>query len=623
MAAPPPDEAIETLLGPSTQITRRVDIYEEDGVTAFLLDAPVIDGTVNVDGGRDERRTLDCVLDNQDGALDNYPGGFWYDKIIKVYRGIEWSGLSPSLLRLGPGELIPGTDEPLDWDGDPLDWDGDPLTWGMDSGLPDAYLRTADSPSQQLLLTTVLTLKARLAMDNWTPDTTQCLASKWDTVGNLRSWKFEVTSTGFLQVVVSTNGSNQVTMTSTVPTGFTPFSDHYIKIEAFINNGFSGKSVRFYVSEDGVNWDTLGAQVNNATLGSAAFFDSTTSLRIGATAQGDYLVGNVSSMEIFDGFEDGRVIVGLDFTAMNRDAQAMTDINGTPFQILGNTWTVLGGIPELKRWETQLGEFLVEKIDNAHFPNRTSVTGRDYTKKLMESEFGNALSFSAPLTPEAVIRAIAVNGGITKFILPVTGSALASTYTFEGTTKRWQAIKDIATAFGHEVYFDHQGYMVMREYKDPNVSPVVFTFQTGPQGSLAKYSKSSSDTRVYNQIVVRNDNAGGLPLVAIAENHEPSSPTSIENLRRTKTYNYSSGFFTSLPQMQAVADSFLAIHSLESYDVNFDAIVIPWLEATEVIEFIDPDPNPGDPTRFLLVSFNVPLKLGTMSAVSRRVRVVG
>ena len=623
MALPPPQEAIETLLGPSTRVTRRVDIYEEDGTTEFFLDAPVIDGTVNVDGGRDERRTLDCVLDNQDNALDNYPGGFWYDKIIKVYRGIEWVGLSPSMLRLGPGAIIAGSAVALTWDGVPLTWDGSPLTWDFNTGAPDAYLRTADSTSQNLLSGSRITLRARLAMDTWVPATDQTLASKWDTATNLRSWKFSITSAGFLQVMMSTNGTNQVTMTSSVQTGFAPLSDHYIKIVTLGANGFGGKSTWFYTSEDGLAWTQLGIQVNDTSLGSGAFFDSTTSLRIGATAQGNYLVGNISSMSIFDGDDDDRAIVNLDFTAMDGDAQAMTDINGTPFQILGETWSVLGGVEELKSWETQLGEFLVEKIDSANFPHSVSVTGRDYTKKLMEAEFGNALSFSAPLAPESIIRAIAANGGISKFILPVTNKTLAKTYTFEGTTKRWQAITDIATAFGYEVYFDDQGYMVMREYKDPVVSPVAFVFETGPQGSLAAYTKSSSDTRVYNQVVVRNENAGGLPLVAIAENRASDSPTSIDNLGRIKTYNYSSAFFTDLAEMQRVAESFLSIHSLESYDVNFDAIVIPWLEATEIIEFIDPDPQPDEPIRFLLISFNVPLKLGTMSVVSRRVRVVG
>lgn len=88
----PPDEVIEALLAPSTQVTRRVDIYEEDGVTPYFLDAPFTDGAVSVDMTRDDRRNFDLTLDNTQGDFDHSPDELWYDKKFKLYRGVEWAG---------------------------------------------------------------------------------------------------------------------------------------------------------------------------------------------------------------------------------------------------------------------------------------------------------------------------------------------------------------------------------------------------------------------------------------------------------------------------------------------------------------------------------------------------
>src|SRR6478609_10478161 len=85
-------DVIEAIMSGVTRITRRVEIFESDGVTPFAADNPrLIGGTVGVDSSRDIRRNLDCVLDNSDDELVHDPEGFWYDKIIKVYRGILYN----------------------------------------------------------------------------------------------------------------------------------------------------------------------------------------------------------------------------------------------------------------------------------------------------------------------------------------------------------------------------------------------------------------------------------------------------------------------------------------------------------------------------------------------------
>lgn len=275
-------------------------------------------------------------------------------------------------------------------------------------------------------------------------------------------------------------------------------------------------------------------------------------------------------------------------------------------------------------WETQLGEFLIDSISTSHFPSTVHVTCRDYTKKLLEDKFASATTFVSGQAVEDVIRTIATNGGISKFNTVATGKFLGKDFIFEGGTERWQAITDIATAYGYEVFFDAAGYLELREFRDPVTAATIQTFETGQYGNLSNWTKASSDTRIYNHVVVTGESSDTAvpPVVAEATNTNPASPTSVANLGRRKTYRYTSSFITTLAQAQNVANKFLQVHALESFDLSLSALVIPWLEATEIIEFIDPSPNPGDPTRFLLSTFDIPLALGQMSVSGKRVTMV-
>lgn len=366
----PPPGILDTILGPATHVLRSVDIYEEDGISPFLMGVGVLDGSISVDAGRDERRTMDLSLDNSDGRLRHYPGGFWYDKVIKAYRGVH-------------------------------------------------------SDSDDL------------------------------------------------------------------------------------------------------------------------------------------------------------------------------------------------------HWDIQIGEFLIDDITSAHFPSTVSITGRDYTKKLLEDEFPGATTFAKGLQMTVVIEAIARNGGITEFLMHQSDRPLGKNFEFEAGTTRWQAIHEIALAYGHEAFFDPFGNFVLREVHDPVSSPLSFTFETGATGNLVNFSKRTGSARLYNAIVVTGKNPDNdLPIVAVAENNMPGSPTSIQALGRRKVYRYTSEFMTTLEQCQDVANKFLLVHSLEEFDMSMESIVLPWLEASEIIEFRDPDPNPGDPTRFLLHNFTIPMNLGPMSVTAKRVQIV-
>lgn len=79
----------QAALGSTTCIMRRVDIYQPDGVTPYFYDAPFAETSVTITGDSDARRTASMTLRAEDGRLDIAPDRFWYNKVIKIWRGID------------------------------------------------------------------------------------------------------------------------------------------------------------------------------------------------------------------------------------------------------------------------------------------------------------------------------------------------------------------------------------------------------------------------------------------------------------------------------------------------------------------------------------------------------
>ena len=94
----PPALAEAAIIGPTSEIVRRIELFESDAITPWnsgLNDDRLIDGTVTIDYSRDERRSVDLELDNTDFALQHAPTALWYDKIIKVFQGKPLSRPQP------------------------------------------------------------------------------------------------------------------------------------------------------------------------------------------------------------------------------------------------------------------------------------------------------------------------------------------------------------------------------------------------------------------------------------------------------------------------------------------------------------------------------------------------
>lgn len=270
----------------------------------------------------------------------------------------------------------------------------------------------------------------------------------------------------------------------------------------------------------------------------------------------------------------------------------------------------------------QLGEFLIDRIEEASFPPTVQVSGRDLTKRMMLSRFATATAYAAGVPIATVINGLAVASGITRVNLASTGTNLSAQFMYEAGASRWEAASALAEAHSMELFFDRTGILTMRPFVDPTTAPVQFSFLTGAEGNLSSYTKSTNDSQIFNHILVTGTSSVQLPVAASAENNEPSSPTRIERLGR-RTYVYDSKLIATSGQAQTLADSLLKIMALESFDLSLSALVAPWLDVGAAIEFVDPNPAPYAPTSFLLTQLSVPLEVGgLMDAEARRVTIV-
>ena len=196
--------------------------------------------------------------------------------------------------------------------------------------------------------------------------------------------------------------------------------------------------------------------------------------------------------------------------------------------------------------------------------------------------------------------------------------------TYDRGSTRWAACKQLANDYGYEIFFDHVGTLIVRPFQDPTSGSPVFRFVTGePSGSLVNYTKSANDSSLFNSILCGGESSDSsvVPKYATAKNTDPKSPSNIASIGE-RVFIYTSPLLTTTAQCQTLANKYLSIYSLEEYEMSLGAITLDWLEAGDIIDVVPERIVSGTPTRFLLTSFSLPLKLGAMSAVGKRMLIV-
>lgn len=549
------------------EVTRRVELYENGGEVLWRSDVSsrLIEGGINATYGDNERRTLDVMLRNDDNALRSQPGGLWYDKIVKIYRGVQYNPnlVSPRVV------ILEAT--------------------GGETGAFILAGKIARSGIENVTVMLDAVSAASLKQyDVFVSYTTSTASAK----GGLLK---ELYAAGKSVITVSTANTGAVI----------PYVTATVNVSETL-----GISQPVKASPLSPGWTTEAQGAASGAVPTALDGSATIASRWQRGDSSYVITGSIASNA------NGGKWFDLHLPSIN---------GANTLRLFANGINWIRGIGSTQHWETQLGEFVIDGINGDLFPSAVKVTGRDYTKRCMNSKIEQAVTFAADTTVGTLVTALAANSGIKKFRLLNMPETLGSTQSFDRGTPRWDIMKKAADANGYEIFFDREGYLVTRKYLDPTTSAPSETWKTGVDGNLAALGRSVNDSRIYNHIAVYGDPSSGetrLPFLAEAFNTNPSSPTNIDELG-DRYYSYASTFFTSQQQCQEYANRLLGLHALESFELNISAINYPWVEVGDIGRVIDPNAVATDPDTYLIDSLSIPLSLGPMSLTGKRVTMVG
>lgn len=193
-----------------------------------------------------------------------------------------------------------------------------------------------------------LDIRAKISLDDWTPANQTCI------IGNLDSAAFagyelriQVGSTGIVQLGFG-DGTGNRTRSSTVATGFTDGTAHWIRATLDVDNGAAGHTVNFYTSDDGVTWAALGAAV--VTAGVTALTASSRALTIGSRYDDlNPMTGYFYAGSVRNGIP-GTEMAGPDVSGKELGATSFTDPLDNVFTLAGNASIVDDPAAFLANW---------------------------------------------------------------------------------------------------------------------------------------------------------------------------------------------------------------------------------------------------------------------------------
>jgi hypothetical protein len=218
-----------------------------------------------------------------------------------------------------------------------LDWPGD--NQGNYVYLPGVAGNAMSVPDEAALdITGDIDIRVRVAMDDWTPASSQRFLSKANSNTPVWGYLLNLNTNGTLVFAYSTTGSDLVQVLSTAATGLTDGSVKWVRATFDVDNGSSQNEVKFFLSDDGVTWTQLGSTVTNA--GTVTMNANANVLAIGSdasTAFGVPSAGKFYRAQVLNGI-GGTVVLDVDTSVITTSAAtSFTAVTGQTVTINRST----------------------------------------------------------------------------------------------------------------------------------------------------------------------------------------------------------------------------------------------------------------------------------------------
>lgn len=153
-----------------------------------------------------------------------------------------------------------------------------------------------------------LCIVALIAPNDWTPAASVAICAKWTSPSN--AYMLRLITGGALSLSWSPDGTSTLSASSTVIVPSVVDGDwKWIAVTFDVDNGATGRSVRFWTGTDGTTWTQVGATVTTATV--TSIFNGATPLFIGAQANATALFpGSIAHISIRNGIGAAGVVGG-------------------------------------------------------------------------------------------------------------------------------------------------------------------------------------------------------------------------------------------------------------------------------------------------------------------------
>lgn len=179
---------------------------------------------------------------------------------------------------------------------------------------------------------------------------------------------------------------------------------------------------------------------------------------------------------------------------------------------------------------------------------------------------------------------------------------------------RWPTIRDLGESIGCDVMFDAAGRLNIRPF--PAITnPAVWSIDAGETGVLISGSRVLSRERTYNAVVAYGETVDGAPpIIGIAYDNDPTSPTYWDGPYGKKPRFFFSSFFTTSAQCLRAAQSYLDKARALNRQVTIECAPNPALAGGDVITVAYPD---GTSEPHICHSIEIPLRPGNMRVTTR------
>ena len=588
MGSAPREDVQRAYLDSVTELTNRIEIYEQDGKTPWRRDLwdriLVNEGSVSLDYSRDERRTFECALYDETNSLIPKAGGLWYDKVFKIFSGIV----------LNQTDHVPAI-AIVEEEGTTGE------AFALKTMLADAGYRKVRILN---LAATYADVREYDIVASISADYPRKLALLNEAYANGKSvWTMAPTATA--SQVPECIGQASSTLTTTAAANDSTVSS-------------AGTAHPLHVG-----WSSFG-------IDAPLTYRKIQTLKSGATRIADISdAGNTVTPTVIanEAIDRGRWVhmqqsrfTLASFAGADDDARATNRAKAVDLVAHIVDW--LDTFVPLESWETQIFEGLADGINSPGYDPVVRVQGRDYTKLCMNSKLSAATQFTKGTAVTTIISSLAGNSGVRKINLPTLSQTIDKDMTWESKTTRWSIMKELATSINYDIFFTADGRLTMTPQRDPLTSPPTLVLSEGAEGNIVDRDVKTSDNRLFNHVLVIGESSdSNVPSVwAEAKNTTPGSPTNVDEIG-LRTQEHSSSLITTTAQAQDLANSLLKVAALEEYELNFSAIALPWIEVGDIVELADGEYLWG-PERYLISSLQFSFDLSPMSGSGKRVTQV-